>query len=638
MTEKPLTITDCHFINNKCNGANTKGGSIYVDSPSDIVQIRDSTFEGGQSIGGAGIYSTSRTINLVISDSTFTNCGSSSTGSVIYSEASVFSLQSSDIAFDASSTSKCRGVELNRKASATFSKVTFTNCISSGTGGGILINFQQGNSEENLIFKDITIENADATNGCAMHVRTNISPTLEEIKIRNCTSGHYVLTMFFNQYVPEAKLYKCSFENNQFVNNAYPPSPDGGGSGIWIANDGGRDDNKDKLLTFEECLWYGNSVKDTSSLKYGGGFALGTSQTTKQTKLEFKACRFIENYAPERGGALYLCTSLPVTISRCLFDGNEASDGASIYTESTSNVTIEYTQIVRSKASTNGAAYIKSNDHLQMLNVTFSENSGPTATSLHLDNEGIANIDNCNFDFSRGSNQYQIRLNGESSSASITFRMGCFIHSGDDNGNTHIYSTHKGTVNLPAGNCFDTSQNIAINNQGGSISTGSGIFDCHKCGSIYIPTIAPDSTPSASHAPTEDVTSVPTEDIPTSTTSSSSQSSGGSSSNTKKKNAKTIAMIAGITAAIVVVIVVIIILIWLFVCRKKSAAGDKDSDNASEMNDEQITEISGIDPGAEDPIWAGTNQDNPLFNGGDDQDEDQMIHNDFEESWGDSVI
>ena len=94
-------------------------------------------------------------------------------------------------------------------------------------------------------------------------------------------------------------------------------------------------------------------------------------------------------------------------------------------------------------------------------------------------------------------------------------------------------------------------------------------------------------------------------------------------------------MIAGIAAAVVVLIVVIIILLWLFVFRKKSKP-DKDSENASEMNDEQITEIAGIVPEDDDPIWAGTNQSNPLFNGGEEgqDDEDQMPNNDFEESWG----
>lgn len=40
------------------------------------------------------------------------------------------------------------------------------------------------------------------------------------------------------------------------------------------------------------------------------------------------------------------------------------------------------------------------------------------------------------------------------------------------------------------------------------------------------------------------------------------------------------------------------------------------------MNDEQTTEICGINPGAEDQIWTETNQDDQLINGVDNQDED----------------
>lgn len=639
--ERAFTVTGCHFISNKCNGANTRGSAIYMESPSELCSIRDSTFESGQAIDGA-IYAQSVTNNLAISDCKFINCASSTTGSAIYSAAGIFNIHSCDIIFEETSTIQCRGIFVKDKADVTISQVNLINCKSSGTGGGLNIDFTTGNREESLLINTCLIDNADGTNGCAAMINTNFAPDIDGLTIRNCTSGRYVFCIFFTTYVYEAKIKNCIFENNEFANNAYPPIPDGGGSGVWIANNGIRDDDKEKHLIFEGCTWLNNRVKDNSALKYGGGFSLGTSLTTKITELEFKSCRFINNFASERGGGLYLATSLPVTINNCLFDGNEAEEGSSIYTETTSNVTIQYTQMVRGKTTSNGAAFIKSSQQLNMLNVTFTENTGGSPNSLYLENEGTAVIENCNFDITRTSEQYQIRLAGESSSASITFRMGCFIHKGSDSGNTHIYSTHKGQINLPAGNCFDSSQSSAISNHGGSINAGAGVFDCNKCGSIYVPTIAPDATPSASPSISIDTSSsIDETEIPTAipTSSSSSGAVGPPTTNkSNKKKMKTIGMIAGITAAITVLICLIIILLWLFIFRKRSKAENNSDQNASEMNDEQITEISGIDPDADDPIWAGTNQNNPLFNGaGEDNDDGQMINNDFEESWGNVI-
>ena len=61
MTNKPLTITNAMLKISKAH-------QFMLIHSSDIVQIRDSTFEGRCSIGGTWIYSTIRTINFVIPD------------------------------------------------------------------------------------------------------------------------------------------------------------------------------------------------------------------------------------------------------------------------------------------------------------------------------------------------------------------------------------------------------------------------------------------------------------------------------------------------------------------------------------------------------------------------------------------
>ncbi|OHT14544.1 hypothetical protein TRFO_15083 [Tritrichomonas foetus] len=655
--DEPMLVSKCTFKNNKAVGANNLGGHIYVDSPSEQIQIYDSSFDSSNAQKGNAIYAEAKTKSLQIYGVTFDNCGTSNT--VITSNAKDFQLSTSKIIFNESAPSKsARGIDLQIKSTTTITQTDFINCYSTQQGGAIYVDHGNGDSElnESMSITDCTFDGCYGTNGAAMFMRINDQPVLRGNVIKNSRGGNYIISIFYLKFIEYTLLDNCNFENNYLGPTS---TADGGGSGIWIAPDKGVADNEIKYLTFSDCTFIGNSVAGS-----GGAFSYGGSATVKHTVLSFEACRFYHNSAlgsgqEAGGGALYLRTTQPVFISKCLFDNNTATygTGGALYIHTESNVTIENTQIARNQAAEKTSGIYINNEHqLTLFNSTIASNSAAgnnLAASLYLNNEGTAAIDQCKFDFTRQTSQYQITLTGTASSSTLSFNKCCFTHKGtSDETLTHILSTIAGLINVPAGNCFDTSESAGFQHGGGSVNKEKGIFNCNNCEDIYIPTAAPDPTPKATPERTiepSDLTSLPTS-IPTqipsieiNETSDFNESS--STDNTVddgNDNSKKVGMIAGIAIGSIVIIVVIIVLLWLFVLRGRSLQHKSDSENASEMNDETISGISGIDTTQDDPIWAGTTatQDNPLFNGGDDEqdEDDQMITNDFEESWGDSVI
>ncbi|OHT08591.1 hypothetical protein TRFO_22858 [Tritrichomonas foetus] len=702
-SSESLIVSKCKFRNNKVNGGYSKGGHIYVDSEAkDSIQISGSTFDPVNANAGNAIYSGDNTKVIAIYNVTFNHCGTQ--GSVISSSAEDFSLSTSKIIFTQSVDSKsARGVDILRKGKATITQTDFINCYSSGPGAGIQVTFTTNDSRnESLSITDCTFDSCNATNGCAMLLKLTDAPTIYGNTIKNCNSGNYVVSILYAKFVQHSLVENCIFQNNYL---GVKTSPDGGGSGIWIAPDEGIADSQIKYLTFRNCTFNGNSAAGS-----GGGFAYGINKTVTHTAISLENSRFYSNTAGGDGGALYIRTNQPLSITRCIFDNNTASSsGGALYIDTDSNVTVEHSQISHNTATQKSSGiYINNSHYLNLYNDTIASNAASSnsnlAASFFLNNEGKAVIDQCKFDFTRQTSQYQIGLSGTSSEATITFIKGCFTHKGTtDETLTHILSTVKGTLNIPSGNCFDTPESFGVQHGGGKIFKGVSIFNCDDCKDIHVPTTVPDDTSSETFIPTgqpsTDISSTSPSSVPDDTSSetfiptgqpstdisSTSPSSvpDDTSSETfiptgqpstdisstspssvptqispsdvisetspivddrtpRPINLKKIGIIAGIAISAVVAIVVIIVILWLLVFRDRGLAQKSDSENASEMNDETISGISGIDATQDDPIWAGTTatQDNPLFNGGDelDYDEQMMIENDFEESWGDNVI
>lgn len=657
VNSKPVIIRNSNFKGNRPLASDDlKGGDIYIDSSS-TVDISSSTFESStaQISEGNALYCSSRASTLTLSDANFINCGTSGTVAVSYAKSTI--VYESHFKFtEAANGKSARGLAIYiiHESFVHISRGTsFTNCYFSTQdnslgGGGLYIKYidEETTSSEQVEISDCIFDGTISNNGGALYLDVNLVPTLRAIQVFNCNCNNHILSINYRNSVESTELDGCIFDGNSFST-----SGDGGGAGIWIA--------QTKKLVFSGC-----SFKDNTATGNGGAFAYYNNQNAKETTLEFNGCTFYQNEAQSAGGALYLVTEQPVSIRSCIFDGNiaKSQDGA-IHVDSKASIHIEMVNIARNKATgKNAGIYINSAQTLEFNNNTISDNECQgSPTGVEINNEGIANIKENKFDFTRQSDsQYQISLTGRSTSAVCNFELNCFTHKGQvDNNLVHILSTHSGQLNIPAGNCFDSGQYGSLQHNGGQASIGENIFDCKKCGEIYVPTAAPEATPT----PTRQMTAKPT-DIPVPTekpyiptplptqslhpseeepdiTTESSSSDGNNTSNKGKKKSVNIGMIAGITVAVVVVIVVVIILLWLFVFRRRrnNPQGTNDSYTPNTM-DETNSGISGTTTTQQDdPIWAGATatHDNPLFNGSDDNDDDHMNAG-FEESWGENVI
>lgn len=121
-------------------------------------------------------------------------------------------------------------------------------------------------------------------------------------------------------------------------------------------------------------------------------------------------CIFFNNTSTDYGGAIYLFLPGDLTITRCQFQSNNATDGSSIYYEETNQKTLILISISFDKniASENGAAlYINGASQMIIENCNFTNNiiqpnKKNLGSVLFLDNPGNLSIASSNFESNQG--------------------------------------------------------------------------------------------------------------------------------------------------------------------------------------------------------------------------------------------
>ena len=156
-----------------------------------------------------------------------------------------------------------------------------------------------------------------------MLLNVTSSPVIRETIFQNHQNNKYIFCIFGTIYFQDLySIQRCKFINNKFSSDLV----DGGGSGIWIANDQFLMPGTPSKVEFEECQWENNTGLN------GGAFALGKSNTVNNTELSFEYCTFTNNVAQgDKGGALYIFTLQPLNIEGCTFTNNSFSAQNSKY-------------------------------------------------------------------------------------------------------------------------------------------------------------------------------------------------------------------------------------------------------------------------------------------------------------------
>lgn len=143
----------------------------------------------------------------------------------------------------------------------------------------------------------------------------------------------------------------CTFENNYHETSA--DHEDGGGSGIWIANN--KQIAAGRLM---QIYFTGIKFINNRSPSVGGAFAYGRSPTVYPSELYFDSCQFDGNTAKTDGGALWVITKSPYEIQYCSFKNNLAErKGGSIMVETLAPIaTIQTSSFEMESANNDGNA------------------------------------------------------------------------------------------------------------------------------------------------------------------------------------------------------------------------------------------------------------------------------------------
>ncbi|KAK8897816.1 hypothetical protein M9Y10_000044 [Tritrichomonas musculus] len=691
---RPLLISDCTFESNTASGSGPHGGAITIDSPSTSVNILRCTFNSNSAANANAISITETTPDVNITECTFNNNhGNSNYNNVIRIKSKAVTIDSCTINSDSIYKSS-RGIDIESKCIAVIRDTEIHNAQYPDQGAGIYYRVDSNtDNDESILIEGCLFDNCQARNGQAIMAYPSTPIILRNNLIWNQKSGKFIVSVIYLGDVNETYVEDCYFEHNFF--NADPTS--GGGSGLWVS----REDKKGQTLILNGCTFRDNECRyngggfaigssntfsftniefndcyfiNNTAGEQGGAFAY----QGQRSNLVLHSCFFDGNKAGNvyYGGAIYIKKENP----RNSPNQEENFEG---------EVTIEDCKFARNNAIGGGAVYCYAHDSVTFNSNIFSENTADdNAPNLYImiDKSCKQNVvlSNNKFDFLKAPGQYQIYVGAQSSDEeqevpeiSLIFIGNCFTRSGDGETVAHIKSDFNGTIQLSEGNCFDLPREVSIEvSKEENIQVAQGIFDCHTCQVPSIPTSPPTNMPTASPGPTPEPTTPPptatsppsgfvppaTEVVtskPTTTSSSSSSSttieptevptlepsistsyeSGSNSSGSNKNQTKKIVLIAGIAVAAVVIIVVVIILVWLFVCRNRVSIQQEENARNSEMNEETISGITGVEENntTDDPIWAGTSgtQDSPLFDGNDDnEDAGDAPNNDFEESWG----
>lgn len=157
----------------------------------------------------------------------------------------------------------------------------------------------------------IVIENTQYWSiGRGIHIR-NASPEFRNCTVRHCSSVTNGADAYGGGVYIEGpsspRFVECEFEDNRAID----------GGGIVIRGLSGAH----PTARFEQCEFNGNNtIADQGGAAY---IYYDTALDTSLVAPSFVDCDFVGNYAPGRGGAIYLFNCHMPILDRCTFSGNE---------------------------------------------------------------------------------------------------------------------------------------------------------------------------------------------------------------------------------------------------------------------------------------------------------------------------
>jgi hypothetical protein len=140
----------------------------------------------------------------------------------------------------------------------------------------------------------------------------------------------------------------------------------------------------------------GNADGETP-LNRGGGLHIDNGTPT------IRNCRFEDNHAGARGGALYNEFGTGALVSQCTFEGNTSPLGGAVYVREASPVLANCAFRANSATVRGGALHVVSNAAPLLVNCTFAGNTSPLGGALS--NNSGATAANCTFTENSASNR-----------------------------------------------------------------------------------------------------------------------------------------------------------------------------------------------------------------------------------------
>ncbi len=203
----------------------------------------------------------------------------------------------------------------------------YDNLSSTGGAGGIGI-------QSTSLIKGCTIEKNSVTTagkgGGGLNIATSGGAMLEDNTIINNTAE---TGAGFNSYLASAST-AITIRNTQILNNT--ATANGGGLFLNISSTN---------ISFENCTFKGNVVTGTT----GSGFNGGGMRINAAT-IELKNCIITDNNSVGNGAAIYSQSTSPVSIYNCLIYNN-SNDKAAIHLQNNPTININNTTIASNKGN-----------------------------------------------------------------------------------------------------------------------------------------------------------------------------------------------------------------------------------------------------------------------------------------------
>ena len=379
-----LTLTNVH---------SPDGGAIYNNG---TLNITSSTFTGNTATNGGAIYNNG---TLNITSSTFENNHATHYGGAIYTQDH---LSVTGSRFTGNTAQSWGGAIDIDDGILNVTNSTFTN--NTATSGGAIINWGTLNVTNSTFTGNTATDNGGAiTNPATLNV---INSTFAGNTATNdggaIFNGHGTLTVTDSTFTGNSAQQggaiwnygTLTVTNSTFTSNT---ATDNGGA---IYNNGTLNVTNSSFtnnttgyggaivnlgtLTVTNCTFTGNTAK-----YYGGAICNWGS-------LKVTDSDFTDNQATETGlayGGAIFNSNIPVTISKCTFEGNIADYGGAIYNQS--ELTITESDFTGNAADAGGAIYNDYSGDLTINKSEFTRNNGGTGGAIY--NVSALSVSSCSF-------------------------------------------------------------------------------------------------------------------------------------------------------------------------------------------------------------------------------------------------